>query len=67
MADIANHLLETFPFLEQPPYMAFGKNAAGYVIQLKDMFAVGISAAYTSLMEACPEEVKASWQFDVVH
>lgn len=67
MADIANHLLETFPFLEQPPYVAFGKNAAGYVIQLKDMFAIGISAAYASLMEACPEEVKASWQFDVVH
>lgn len=67
MTAIAAHLLEAFPFLEEPPYVAFGKNAAGYVIQLKDMFATGVMDAYDKLLKACPEGVKNSWQFDVVH
>ncbi|MBQ2854938.1 MAG: hypothetical protein IJE81_05640 [Oscillospiraceae bacterium] len=64
---IAGHLLEAFPFLEEPPYVALGKNEKGYVIQLKDMYAIGISKAYTWLLDACTEEILARWQFDVVH
>lgn len=64
---VASRLLEAFPFLEEPPYVALGKNEKGYVIQLKDMYAIGISQAYAKLLDACSEEILARWQFDVVH
>lgn len=64
---IAAHLLEAFPFLEEPPYVALGKNDRGYVIQLKDMYATGVIDAYGRLLECCSEAVKECWQFDVVH
>lgn len=67
MKTIAEHLLEAFPFLEEPPYVAFGKNEKGYVIQLKDMYATGVIDAYEKLLAACPGGVTAQWQFDVVH
>lgn len=64
---IANHLLEAFPFLEQLPYVALGKNEKGYVIQLQDMYAVGVIEAYKQLLNACPEAIRENWLFDVVH
>lgn len=64
---IAGQLLTAFPFLEEAPYVALGKNDKGYVIQLKDMYATGVIEAYSTLLERCPEEVKNRWQFDVVH
>lgn len=65
--DIANHLLEAFPFLEQTPYVAIGKNDNGYVIQLQDMYAVGVIEAYKKLLESIPDAVKSNWLFDVIH
>lgn len=67
MSSIASHLLETFPFLEEAPYTALGKNQKGYVIQLKDHYAVAIIDAYRKLLDACPEDVSCRWLFDVVH
>ena len=67
MAAIGDHLLEAFPFLEQRPYVALGKNDKGYVIQLKDMYAVGVSEAYARLTAACPADIQNRWMFDVVH
>lgn len=67
MTALGDHLLEAFPFLEQRPYVALGKNEQGYVVQLKDQYAVGIAHAYGALMEACPKEVKAHWLFDIIH
>lgn len=68
MAPVAEHLLETFPFLEQPPYTGLGQNKAGnYVIELKDMYATGIIHAYEKLLAACPAEISSQWQFVVIH
>lgn len=67
MAAIGDRLLEAFPFLEERPYVALGKNDSGYVIQLKDHYAVGIISAYSKLAAACPEDVKSRWLFDIVH
>ena len=67
MRTIGEHLLEAFPFLEQRPTVALGKNDRGYVIQLKDMYATGVIDAYGKLLAACPEELKAHWLFDIVH
>jgi len=67
MRSIGEHLLEAFPFLEEPPYNALGKNEKGYVIQLKDMHAVGVGQAYRRLVDACPEEIRNHWLFDIVH
>lgn len=67
MTQIADRLLDAFPFLEEAPYVAFGKNDVGYVVQLKDMYAVSVINAYEKLLLACPDAVKANWQFDVVH
>lgn len=67
MRTIGEHLLEAFPFLEQRPTVALGKNDRGYVIQLKDMHAVAVAEAYAKLTAACPEEIKGRWLFDIVH
>ena len=67
MRTIGEHLLEAFPFLEQRPTVALGKNDRGYVIQLKDMYATAVADAYAKLTAACPEEIKARWLFDIVH
>lgn len=67
MASVGDQLLAAFPFLESRPYVALGKNDAGYVIQLKDMYATGITEAYGQLLQLCPEDVRSRWLFDVVH
>lgn len=67
MTAIGEHLLEAFPFLEQRPYVALGKNNTGYVVQLKDMYAVGVAEGYRKLLAACPEDMKIHWLFDVIH
>ena len=60
-------LLETFPFLEEIPNVALGKNDQGWVIRLQDLYAVAVMDAYEKLLAACPEAIGAEWQFDVVH
>jgi len=67
MTSVGDQLLDTFPFLEQRPTVSIGKNNDGYVILLKDLYAVGIIDAYGKLLAACPETVRAQWLFDVVH
>lgn len=67
MNEVAKQLLEAFPFLEEPPYVALGKNDRGYVIQLKDLYAVGLADAYGKLTAACPEALKEHWLFHIVH
>lgn len=67
MNDIGQQLLLAFPFLEQRPPVAIGKNDHGYVIQLKDRYATGIANAYTQLTASCPEAVKSLWLFDMIH
>lgn len=67
MTPIGEHLLEAFPFLEEIPYVSLGKNQQGYVLELKDCYAVGIQHAYQSLLESMPEEIARNWQFVVVH
>ena len=67
MTSVGEQLLDTFPFLEQRPTVSIGKNNDGYVILLKDLYAVGIIDAYGKLLAACPETVRAQWLFDVVH
>ena len=64
---IAKELLTTFPFLEEIPNVGLGKNAAGYVLELKDYYAVGIVDAYEKLLALCPTEIKERWQFVVAH
>ena len=67
MRSVGEQLLEAFPFLEQRPTVALGKNDKGYVIQLKDMYALGVADAYARLAAACPENIKERWLFDIVH
>ena len=67
LTPLAEQLLIAFPFLEEVPNVGLGKNDQGYVVELKDYYAVAIVAAYEKLLEACPEEIKASWQFAVAH
>lgn len=67
MTAVGQHLLEAFPFLEQRPGTALGKNDQGYVIQLKDMYATAVAEAYGKLVAACPDAVRTRWLFDIVH
>lgn len=67
LTPVSEKLLEVFPFLEESPNIALGKNDAGYVLELQDMYAVAIMEAYEKLLLSCPEEIKSQWQFAVVH
>ena len=67
LTPVAEKLLEAFPFLEEKPNVALGKNDQGWVIQLHDLYAAAIMDAYEKLIAACPEDIRAHWQFDVVH
>lgn len=64
---VAQQLLATFPFVEETPYVSLGKNEKGYVLELKDLYAVALEAGYRRLLEVCPEEIKEVWQFAQVH
>lgn len=64
---VAKRLVETFPFLEEPPIIALGKNENGYVLQLRDLYAVGVGNAFEMLLKNCPGEIGEQWQFAVVH
>lgn len=67
LTPVGKKLLETFPFLEEIPNVALGKNDQGWVIRLQDLYAVAVMDAYEKLLAACPEAIGAEWQFDVVH
>ena len=67
LTPVAKQLLTTFPFLEEIPNVGLGKNAKGYVVELKDYYAVGIAAAYEKLIEVCPEDILTRWQFVIAH
>lgn len=67
LTPVAKQLLICFPFLEEIPNVGLGKNAKGYVVELKDYYAVGIVAAYEKLIAACPAEIGEKWQFVIAH
>ena len=67
LTPVARQLLAGFPFLEEIPNVGLGKNEKGYVVELKDYDAVAIAAAYEKLVSACPEDIKARWQFVIAH
>lgn len=67
LTPVAEKLLETFPFLEEKPNVALGRNEQGWVLRLQDLYFVAIMEAYEKLLAACPEEIRAEWQFDVAH
>lgn len=67
LTPVAKELLTAFPFLENIPNVGLGKNDKGYVLELKDYYAVGIVAAYERLTESCPADIKARWQFAIAH
>ena len=67
LTPVAKELLTTFPFLENIPNVGLGKNDMGYVLELKDYYAVGIVDAYEQLIAACPADIQARWQFAIAH
>ena len=67
LTPVARQLLIAFPFLEEIPNVGLGKNAKGYVVELKDYYAVGVVAAYEKLIAACPNEIGEKWQFVIAH
>lgn len=67
LAPVAEKLLEAFPFMEEPPYVALGQNETGWVLELKDLYATGIADAYARLMRSRPAAVPEYWQFAVLH
>ncbi len=67
LTPVAEKLLEAFPFLEEVPNVALGKNDEGWGIRLQDLYIVAVMDAYEKLLAACPEEIRAQWQFDVAH
>ena len=67
LTPVAKQLLEAFPFLEKIPNVGLGMNKQGYVVELKDYYAVAVAAAYEKLLAACPEEIRECWQFAIAH
>ncbi|MBO4938959.1 MAG: tetratricopeptide repeat protein [Oscillospiraceae bacterium] len=67
LTPVAKQLLAAFPFLEDIPNVGLGRNERGYVVELKDYYAVAIAAAYEKLLAACPADVGERWQFVIAH
>lgn len=67
LSPVGDRLLAAFPFLEEVPNITLGQNEQGYVLQLSDLYAVAVTDAYEKLLLQMPEELKARWQFAVVH
>ena len=67
LTPVAKELLTTFPFLENIPNVGLGKNDKGYVLELKDYYAVGIVDAYEQLIAACSADIQSRWQFAIAH
>ena len=67
LTPVAKELLATFPFLEDIPNVGLGKNSNGYVLELKDYYAVGIVDAYEKLLAICPQSIQDRWQFVITH
>ena len=67
LTPVAKELLVTFPFLENIPNVGLGKNDKGYVLELKDYYAVGIVDAYEQLIAACSADIQSRWQFVIAH
>ena len=67
LTPVAKQLLAAFPFLEEIPNVGLGRNEKGYVVELKDYYAVAVVAAYEKLLAACPEEIGSRWQFVIAH
>lgn len=65
---VVDRLLLTFPFLEEPPYIALGKEEEGYVLELHDLYAAAVMNAFEILQHNCPgPEVLGRIRFVVVH
>lgn len=67
LTPVAKQLLAAFPFLEEVPNVGLGKNDKGYVVELKDYYAVAIVDAYEKLIAAMPEDIESRWQFVIAH
>ena len=64
---IGEKLLETFPFLEEPPIVSLGENEKGYVLELRDLYFTAIKSAFDELLLKCPSYISEKWQFVIVH
>lgn len=65
---VADHLLEAFPFLEEQPYIALGKDDGGFILELHDMYAIAVIHAYETLLECRPgEEAEHRLRFVIIH
>ena len=68
VGSVADQLLEAFPFLEERPYIALGKDEAGYILELHDMYAVAVANAYETLLQSRPGETSDHRiRFVIVH
>lgn len=56
VGSVADALLKAFPFPEERPYIALGKNESGYILQLHDMYATAVIIAYETLLQNRPGE-----------
>lgn len=64
---ITEKLLETFPFLGEPPILSLGENEKGYVLELRDLYLTAIKSAFDELLLKCPSNISEEWQFVIVH
>ena len=55
VTQVAQMMLQTFPFLEEQPYIALGKNEEGYILEIHDMYAVAVMQAYKTLLQNRPQ------------
>lgn len=68
VTSVADRLLEAFPFLEEQPYIALGKDEHGFILELHDMYAVAVMNAYETLLQSRPgEETEHLIRFVIVH
>ena len=60
-------LAKPFPFMNREPELCIGQEEGKTSVSLADFYTVSLSEGYKKLIDACPEEIKARWSFEIVH
>ena len=66
--DFEEQLAQVFPYVkEELRVNILVYREGGFGLRLPDYYAVSLTEGYRILLQACPEELKETWKFEVTH
>ena len=64
---VQSKLKETFSFMEREPEIGIDVHENGYKLFLADSYVVSLEHGFRIMLEACPDELTDSWEFEITH